>query len=153
MNHPMNPILIQRTNVKCSYSSESLNAAIQAVMEKRMSARDASQFYHVPRATIYDKLPRPSKQQAKTAFLTRVEEEELADFIIQSYEQGNPQTKIEVLKKVQKIWSCKLKDGLSAPLAFQNIILRSKSKGPDYFWLSNFCKRHPRVAGFFLTSS
>ncbi|XP_041369397.1 uncharacterized protein LOC121383439 isoform X1 [Gigantopelta aegis] len=150
---PMNPILMMRTNMKCSYSSESLAEAIQAVMEKRMSARAASEFYHIPRATIYDKLPRPSKQQAKTSFLTQEEEEGLADFIVHSYERGCPLTKIEVLKKVEKICHSKSPDGLSCPVMGQNVSQQGRPKGPDYFWLTNFCKRHPRVNGLFLSNN
>ena len=112
------------------WDSGSMHKAINKV-ELGMSIQRAAEIYSVPKSSLYDRINGKVHCGAKPGpnpYLTYLEEEELASFLIQTAKIGYPHTKKHVLALVQRIIDSK---GIEASI----------SNG----WWERFRKRHPNL--------
>ena len=89
-----------------SYDVESLKNAIIEDVRKGMSIRQAAETYGVSKSTLGDRVSGKVKEDCKPGpppYLTCLEEEELASFLIRCAEIGFPRTRTQVLGLVQQI--------------------------------------------------
>ena len=113
-----------------SYDVESMKRAIEDV-RKGMSIRQAAETYGVPKSTLGDRVSGKVKEDCKPGpppYLTCLEEEELASFLIRCAEIGFPRTRTQVLGLVQQI-----------------VTTRGLNKSVSNGWWERFIHRHPHV--------
>ena len=113
------------------YDSDTMEKAFLAVTQDGMTIRKAAEAFGVPKSTLGDRVSGKVARSAKPGpptYLTRLEEEELASFLICCAEIGFPRTRNQVLGLVQQIVQSK---GIS----------KSVSNG----WWEKFNQRKPHI--------
>ena len=115
-----------------SYKGWDMNDMQQAIaeVEKGMPQRRAAELYRVPRSTLRDYASGRSTLSSRSGcpLLSEQEEKELATFLIEVAKIGYPQTRQQVIAKVQTIVDSKGKNSLV-------------TNG----WWQSFNKRHPEL--------
>ena len=117
-----------------NYTQFSLDAAIKAVSDKRMSIKKASKMYHIPLTTLKRKVPMVSRHRG-TSCLSAQEEQDLVDYIVGRYQETG-----EVMKKSHLFEH--VRDILEAR---PNQLSPCRVVRPGYDWLVYFLKRHPEL--------
>lgn len=84
------------------YSEENLQTAVQAV-KSGMPKKTASKLYNVPRATLQFRLgSKFSKPElGRNTYLTKHEETELVQWILESHRKGFPKRKLDIQLSVK----------------------------------------------------
>ena len=84
-SQPHNRSVLNRPPKYKPYDQQTLSRAVEAVISKKMSLRQASEHYAIPRATIGDRLTGrvcPGAVSGPSPYLTHEEEDELVSFLI-----------------------------------------------------------------------
>ncbi|XP_059157997.1 uncharacterized protein LOC131942254 [Physella acuta] len=114
--------------------------AVDAVISGKMSQREAAKAYNIPRSTLRSHLPKhesyrhkfskpPAGFKGKT-ILSKKEEKELVDFIVNMHRAGFGRTRQDLLYKVQD-----LLNKTERKTKFENNL-------PNEEWYTSFLERH-----------
>ena len=116
------------------WSDDNMRNAIEAVRSGDMTANRAASVFEVPPTTLKDRLSgrvRHGTNPGPKPYLTKQEEDELAEFLIKASTMGYGKSKREVLSIVKRT-------------------LEKKGSNVDDFigegWWMKFMKRHPRLS-------
>ena len=112
-----------------------MKRAIEDV-RKGISIRQAAETYGVPKSTLGDRVSGEDCKPGPPPYLTCLEEEERASFLIRCAEIGFPRTRTQVLGLVQQI-----------------VITHGLNKSVSNGWWERFIHRHPHVTPMSLTRS
>lgn len=119
------------------YAPEQMALAIEAVRENKMSKKQASKIFGVPRTTLLDKLsgrvPEGPVSPGTRPTLTEAEEKTLVNYILLMADVGYPLTRKELLLEVKKILDL---DG-------RKTAFRDNLPGKD--WYKRFRQRNPEL--------
>ena len=121
---------IQATVKDHAISDVAMQDALEAV-DRGMSIRDAARMYKVARSTLHDRVSGKTRGDlpGPKPYLTSLEEEELASFLVRCAEIGYGYTLQQVLALVQSIVDSK---GMK----------KTVTRG----WWQRYCQRHQNVA-------
>ena len=120
-----------RSHLYKHWSQERMEGALKEVVNGRMSVRQASMQYDVPRSTLGDRVSGrvlPGAVSGPIKYLSTNEENELANFLERSAAMGYGKSVSDVLALVQRVLDTKQKG-------------QTVSRG----WWDSFSKRHPRL--------
>lgn len=121
-----------------TYSNTAVESALRCIRDSRISIREASACFGIPRATIHDKLsgksPAMKKKTGPPPILTVEGEKKIADWAIKIAKCGFPISKSDLIEAVTKIATDTGKLG-----AFPN-------GSPGVRWYKGFLKRHPEIS-------
>lgn len=106
----------------------SMVKAMSAV-ERGMSVRHASELHGVPKSSLHDRVSGKVQHGVRPSYLSLVEEEELANFLVHTAEIGFPRTIAQVLALVQQV------------LDFKGV-----DKVCTHGWWQRFCQRHTEIS-------
>ena len=115
-----------------TYNEDRLRRAYTAVMEDKISIRQAAVEYNVPRSTLGDRVRGRVLSGAvsgRQPYLSRGEEDELVCFIIRSGDIGFPRGRKEVIALVQRVCDS---NGLNVTVT--------------HGWWERFCFRHRNIS-------
>lgn len=113
------------------WDKQSIQHAIEAVVEEGMSIRRAALRYGIPKSTLGDRVSGrvlPGKKSGPPTLLTEKEEEELEHFLFHCSNIGYGKSRKDVMTLVDRYLQYR---GLNNPV----------SSG----WWSSYCRRHPDV--------
>lgn len=117
-----------------NYRNENLQKAIRAIKLQKLSIREASERYGVPRSTISDKLRNiHGKKHGGQAILSELEEAKIAEAIATCAEWGFPFTELDIRKLVQHYFNRK------------EVTTRFKNNMPGRIWSKKFLARHENL--------
>ena len=88
----------------CSWSDEQMRWAMEAVMNSELGINRSAIQYGAPKTTLKDRISgrvQHGTKPGRVAYLTRIEEEELVNFLFECSRMGYGKTKREVLQIVQ----------------------------------------------------
>ncbi|XP_068756525.1 uncharacterized protein [Montipora capricornis] len=118
------------------HRSEKFLNAMKDVREGRMSTRKAVQKWELKKPTLHDRLNGSvnfDRRKGPSPVLTKAEENQIADWLIQLANRAFGLSKDGFLKAVKK---CLDKDGRTTPF---------KDNKPGNKWFRSFIKRNPKV--------
>ncbi|XP_068704169.1 uncharacterized protein [Montipora foliosa] len=116
--------------------SENFLNAMKDVREGRMSTRKAAQKWELKKSTLHDRLNGSvnfDRRKGPSQVLTKAEESQFADWLIELANRGFGLLKDGFLKAVKKILD---KDGRTTPF---------KDNKPGNKWFGSYIKRNPKV--------
>ena len=90
-------------------NSKSMELACEAVKSKKLSLRQAEEFYGVPKSTIHDRIRNKVSSACRPGpekYLSTIEEEELSHFLLGCTAIGYPRTRQQfvTIAQLQHIW-------------------------------------------------
>ena len=124
-------VLCSRPYKYKAWTEEQMASALKAVVEKKLSVREAALRYDVPRSTLGDRRSgriQDGSVSGPGKFLSTNEEHELVRFLCKCAHIGFPKTRVEVLSLVRNIIESK---GLKSEV----------TSG----WWESFCRRNPSM--------
>lgn len=110
--------------------------ALKAILNGEVTLNNASKFYNIPKSTLHNKLTHKvtwERKMGPATELTKTEEEELEEWLLNKAELGLPMHPDEVFDTVEN---------------YSNSINRKsqfKDNRPGERWLKLFLKRHPTI--------
>lgn len=126
----------KRGKYSTKYTESDLQEAVQKIRNQEMSYGAASQMYKVPKATLFNKTKNEHNgPRGATTILTKVQEDELADWILLHQQYGDPRTKRDIILAAGEI--AKLDEDSSKH--FKNGV-------PTSGWVEGFLKRYPMIS-------
>lgn len=124
------------------YPDGKLEECLEAIKSKRMTQRQAAEFYKIPRSTLKYKLSGAhSKNCGRSPVLSEEEEKAFEEHIVKLGEFGFPVVEMDVRMAVKYYLD---KKGA--------IVKIFKSNLPGYEWMKSFLKRHPSLTCRFSTN-
>lgn len=99
------PDLSNRPKKYKKWSNESMTGAMKAIADGLFSVNRAAEEFGVPRSTLKDRISGKVVHGARSGpspYLSSVEEDELAKFLLTCTDIGLPKTKMEVIGLVKK---------------------------------------------------
>ena len=132
-SHPreIHPRLSERPSKYKTWSAESMQKAMVAVIEGGVSVRQAAKMYDVPKSTLGDRKSGrvlPGSRSGPPSYLSIEEEKELVVFLCRSAAIGYGRTRNEVIAIIERLLSSR---GIE----------RKVSSG----WWESFVKRNPQI--------
>ncbi|XP_045610520.1 uncharacterized protein [Procambarus clarkii] len=120
------------------YDKKTLQEALEAVCEGKMSQRQAAREYGVPLTTLHDRLTSRNNKASivKVSLFTSQQETHIVNCFKQWTEAGFLRTRSDVQEVTHKLLRKHRAQGKSNPF---------KDDRPGRFWYQNFFRRHPEL--------
>lgn len=125
----------KRTKYGMTYTDTDLGTAIEKIKSNELSYGAASVIYKIPKSTLHNKVKHPvNKPRGGTTTLSKVQEEELAQWALLYASFGDPRTKHDIqiaagdIAKLDSDTANHFKNGV-----------------PTTGWIEGFLKRHPEL--------